>query len=68
MYVFRKTKETYKQYFVKIIPIIIAIITFCFAGWEPISSFGMIMFWGVALIAVYNIIITNNLLKIRASK
>ena len=63
-----KTKETYKQYFVKIIPIIIAIITFCFAGWEPISSFGMIMFWGVALIAVYNIIITNNLLKIRASK
>lgn len=64
----KKTKETYKQYFVKIIPIIIAIITFCFAGWEPISSFGMIMFWGVALIAVYNIIITNNLLKIRASK
>lgn len=63
-----KTKETYKQYFIKIIPIIIAIITFCFAGWEPISSFGMIMFWGVALIAVYNIIITNNLLKIRASK
>lgn len=63
-----KTKETYKQYFRKIIPIIIAIITFCFAGWEPISSFGMIMFWGVVLIAVYNIIITNNLLKIRASK
>ncbi len=63
-----KTKETYKQYFIKIIPIIIAIITFCFAGWEPISSFGMIMFWGVVLIAVYNIIITNNLLKIRASK
>lgn len=64
----KKTKETYKQYFVKMIPIIIAIITFCFAGWEPISSFGMIMFWGVVLIAVYNIIITNNLLKIRASK
>ena len=63
-----KTKETYKQYFIKIIPIIIAIITFCFAGWEPISSFGMIMFWGLVLIAVYNIIITNNLLKIRASK
>lgn len=63
-----KTQETYKQYFIKIIPIIIAIITFCFAGWEPISSFGMIMFWGVVLIAVYNIIITNNLLKIRASK
>ena len=64
----KKTKETYKQYFIKMIPIIIAIITFCFAGWEPISSFGMIMFWGVVLIAVYNIIITNNLLKIRASK
>lgn len=63
-----KTQETYKQYFIKIIPIIIAVIAFCFAGWEPISSFGMIMFWGIVLIAIYNIIITNNLLKIRASK
>lgn len=61
-------KETYKEFFIKILPIGIAVITFCFAGWTPISSFGMVMFWGIVLIAIYNFIITNNLLKIEANK
>ena len=61
-------KETYKEFFIKILPIGIAVITFCFAGWAPISSFGMVMFWGIILIAIYNFIITNNLLKIEANK
>ena len=63
-----KLGETYKEFFVKIIPVIILVITFCFIKWEPISSFGMVMFWGIALIAVYNSIITNSILKIRAGK
>ena len=61
-------KETYKEFFITILPICIAVITFCFAGWTPISSFGMVMFWGIVLIAIYNFIITNNLLKIEANK
>ena len=61
-------KETYKEFFITILPICIAVITFCFAGWSPISSFGMVMFWGIILIAIYNFIITNNLLKIEANK
>lgn len=61
-------KETYKEFFITILPICIAVITFCFAGWAPISSFGMVMFWGIVLIAIYNFIITNNLLKIEANK
>lgn len=61
-------KETYKEFFIKIIPICIAVITFCFMKWTPISSFGMTMFWGIVLIAIYNFIITNNLLKIETSK
>ena len=35
----QKIKEVYKEFFVKIIPICIATIVFCFAGWDPISSF-----------------------------
>lgn len=62
------TKETYKDFFIKIIPVCIAVITFSFIKWIPISSFGMTMFWGIALIALYNFIITSNILKIRTEK
>ncbi len=56
-------KQTYKEFFMLIIPICIATITFCFINYEPISSFGMVMFWGIVLIAIYNILITNLLIK-----
>lgn len=59
-------KETYKEFVTIIIPIAIAIITFCFIKWIPISSFGMIMFWGISLILIYNFIIVGSLLKIKA--
>ncbi len=61
-------KDTYKEFFIKIIPICIAIIVFCFAGWAPISSFGMVIFWGIVLIAVYNLVITNLLFRIQNNK
>ena len=61
-------KETYKEFFIRMIPILITIITFCFINWETISSFGMVMFWGIALIAIYNITITNLLMKVMVSK
>ncbi len=64
----KKVKETYKEFFVSIIPICIAVITFSLVDWAPISSFGMVTFWGIVLIAIFNIIITNNLLKIKANK
>ena len=63
-----KIKDTYKEFFVKIIPICIAVVAFCFVGWAPISSFGMVMFWGILLIAIYNVLVTNALLKIKVSK
>ena len=58
-------KDTFKDFFIKIIPICIMAITFSFIKWIPISSFGMIMFWGLLLIAVYNPIITFYLLRIK---
>lgn len=56
--------ETYKKFFNRIIPICIMVIAFCFIKWIPISSFGMISFWGLLMIAVYNVLITRYLLKV----
>ena len=61
-------KEVYKEFFIKIVPIMIMVITFSFINWTPISSFGMVMFWGIALIAAYNMLVTNSLLKIKTGK
>lgn len=59
--------KTYKDEFVafciKVIPICILSIVFCFISWEPISSFGMTMFWGLTLAALYNITIAKSFLK-----
>ena len=60
--------NTYKEFFIKLIPIIIISIVFCFASWTNLSSFGMIMFWGLVLIAIYNVLITKTLLKLKESK
>ena len=54
--------------FIKIVPIIILVITFCLTEWLPISSLGMVMFWGILLIALHNVIVTNNLLNILTDK
>ena len=61
-------KSSYKELFLKLVPIMIVSIVFCFSGWTNLSSFGMIMFWGFILIAIYNIIVTEILLKLRENK
>lgn len=57
----KEMAKTYQEFFVRMIPIIIMAIVFCFVKWIPISSFGMILFWGILLLAIYPIIITNSL-------
>ena len=50
-------KENYIKYFLNIIPaVIIMAITFSFINVTGIASLGMTLFWGVSLIALYNII------------
>ena len=61
-------KESYKEFFMKLIPICLSVIVFCFINWTTISSFGMVMFWGIALIALYNYLITAAMLKVKAEK
>lgn len=60
--------STYKDMFLKLIPIIIITLVFCFSGLSNLSSFGMIMFWGFALIAIYNVMVTKTLLKLKENK
>lgn len=60
----KATLETYKKFFSRIIPICMMVIAFCFVKWIPMSSFGMISFWGLVMIAIYNAVITRSLLKI----
>ena len=63
--VIKATLETYIKFFNRIIPICVISIAFCFVKWIPMSSFGMIAFWGLVLIAIYNVAITRSLLKIK---
>lgn len=58
----------YKEIALNLAPVIIITLVFSFARWSNLSSFGMIMFWGLALIAVYNMIVTKTLLKLKESK
>ena len=62
------SKDINKKFFIKIIPICITVITFSFINWIPISSFGMVMFWGILLMAIYNFIVTRNILSIKTQR
>lgn len=61
-------KSTYKNIYLKLIPVGILTIIFCLSKWESLSSFGMIMFWGLVLTAIYNVIVTRTLLNLKENK
>lgn len=59
-------KEAYKraitQMALVLIPACVISIVFTFNSWQPIFSFGMVMFWGIVINLLYNLIITKALL------
>lgn len=57
-----------KEVILDLAPVIIVALVFCFSRWIKLSSFGMVMFWGLALIGLYNITVTKTLLKLKESK
>ena len=61
----KSISETYKKFFNRIIPICIIVVTFCFVKWIPMTSFGMTAFWGIVMILIYNIVVTNSLMRIK---
>lgn len=57
----KQYKNEYIKFITKIIPIFVISIVFIFMKWIEVSSFGMLTFWGIVLIIIYNIIVTRNL-------
>ena len=55
--------DEFLSFCIKVIPICILSIVFCFINWTPISSFGMVMFWGLIMVALYNITVAKSFLK-----
>ena len=58
-------KEYYKEYLdviMKLIPVFVLSIIFVFIPTTALSSIGMVMFWGIMLILLYNMTITKHIL------
>ena len=49
-------KQTYQHYASILCPLLIAGVVTTFFRWLPISSIGMVLFWGIAILAIYNYI------------
>lgn len=60
--------STYKEFVLKLIPVLIISVVFTLIKLIPISSFGMTLFWGVIVMIIYNITVTKKLLEIKANK
>ena len=55
--------ETFKKYLLNLIPIYVVAIVLAFGTVTNISSLGMILFWGISFMYIYNILITKTILK-----
>ena len=58
----RKFNQAMIKAIIVIIPATIIAIVLSFAQWLPIYSFGMVMFWGIIIMLLYNYIFTKFLL------
>lgn len=58
-------KETYKHYTSILLPLLIIAIVFTFMNWLPIASIGMLLFWGIGILMLYNYITMNLLLDLK---
>lgn len=58
----KEISNEYKSFISKVIPALLISIVFCFITWEKIATFGMVMFWGIVLILIYNIIVTKKII------
>lgn len=55
--------KTLKKYCISIIPLIILSIICCFINWDSIYSFGMVTFWAIDISVLYNLIVTNFIVR-----
>lgn len=55
-------KKAMQRILLILVPVAIIAIIFTFNSWLPVFSFGMVMFWGIAVSILYNFIFTRTLL------
>lgn len=58
-------KGTYKRYASILLPLLIVAIVFTFINWVPIASIGMLIFWGMIILMLYNYIIMSLLFDLK---
>lgn len=51
------------KFCLSMIPMLILAVVCCFSSWMSLFSFGMILFWGLVVSVIYNLIITRTFLK-----
>lgn len=61
-------KETYKHYASTLCPFVIIAVVFTFINWLPISSIGMVLFWGMTILVLYYYVIVKVLFDIQEVK
>ncbi len=64
----KAVQSVYGDFWLKMLPICIITVVFCFIRWIPVSSFGMTMLWGIILMLVYHLVITVPLIKWKEEK
>lgn len=55
-------KQTYLRYTYILLPILLIGIVFTFMKWIPLASLGMVLFWGIIVMFIYNYITINVLI------
>lgn len=55
--------DVFKSMGIQLVPVIVVILAFSFIKWTNIASFGMTMFWGILLTAIYHFVVTKVLLE-----
>lgn len=56
-------KETYLKYLLNLIPLYVLAIVFSFGVISNLTSVGNILFWGLVIMYIYNILITKTVIK-----
>ena len=51
------------KFSLSMVPILILAVVCCFSSWMSLFSFGMIVFWGLVVSVIYNLLITRAFLK-----
>lgn len=59
-----KIKEEFKKIIFTLIPLLIFAVVFILINVANLASFGMALLWGIILVCVYNILVTNSIFKL----